>query len=258
MNETPEYQILALQYAGPAVSSGAFLLWLRDWDKTEERNYYFWCVRGGGRNVIVDSGVAPEPAARREMPHYVEPTAVLARLGLEAREIEHVVLTHLHWDHAGGAPLFPRATYYVQREEYDFWINDPVARRAPFAMLADRECLDYLKGLEGTERLQLIDGDREILPGLECLYAPGHSPALQALAVNTARGAAVLGSDCAHVFANYREDWPSALVSDMPALMRTYEKLRARASDPELIFPGHDRRMADDFPRIAEGVTQLV
>jgi erythromycin esterase-like protein len=80
---------------------------------------------------------------------------------------------------------------------------------------------------------------------------------LQAVAVNTAKGTAILGSDCAHIFRNYQEDWPSAIIVDLVGWMKTY-KLRARASSIDLLFPGHDPIMSENYPELAEGVTRLV
>jgi glyoxylase-like metal-dependent hydrolase (beta-lactamase superfamily II) len=134
-----------------------------------------------------------------------------------------------------------------------------MARRPPFANLADPASLEYLTALEGTDRLVVLRGDREILPGIECLHAPGHTPGQQALVVDdTAQGRAIVGSDCAHTFRNYRYDWPSAFSMDLAECLRTYDKLRAAASSLDVIFPGHDVAMHDDYPAVAAGVTRLV
>jgi len=132
-----------------------------------------------------------------------------------------------------------------------------MAKRPPFQHSSDEMAKGYLASLEGTDRLVLLKGDQEILPGMECLLAPGHTVALQAVAVNTAKGTAILGSDCAHTFRNYREDWPSSLIVDLVGWMKSYEKLRARASSIDLIFPGHDFRMAVDYPQVAKDITRL-
>ena len=139
-----------------------------------------------------------------------------------------------------------------------FWLKDPVAKRPPFAHASDETAIAYLASLEGTERLVLLKGDQEILPGIECLLSPGHTVALQAVAVNTERGTAILGSDCAHLFRNYREDWPSSLIVDLVAWMQSYEKLRERASSVDLIFPGHDFLMSENYPEIVKHITRLV
>jgi len=256
-----QYTIYALKYAGPFSVYGGYLVW--QWDMAteefERENWYLWCIRGAGETVVVDTGADPDLTQRRKRsPLFEDPAEVLARLGVDAASVEHVVLTHLHWDHAGGVALFPRATFYVQEAEYRFWTGDPIAARPPFANLTDDVSLQYLAGLEGTERLVLLDGDQEIRPGIECLLAPGHTPGLQAVAVDTARGKAILGSDCAHVFRNYQHDWPSAFTMDLAGCLRSYDKLRALVASPDLVFPGHDVLMHDNYPRIAEGVTQLV
>ena len=254
----PEYEIYALKYAGPFTSSGAFLMWRKDWEKVVQRNYYFWCLRGAKETVIVDAGVSPELARERNLAGYVSPAEVLSRIGVKAEEVRHLILTHIHWDHSSGTGLFPNATVYVQEAEFNFAIKDPIADRPPFRATADQKSKAYLASLEGTKRLVLLKGDEEILPGIECLLAPGHTVALQAVAVNTAKGTAILGSDCAHTFRNYQEDWPSCLIVDLVGWMKTYEKLRKKASSPDLLFPGHDPLMSANFPKVAEDITRLV
>jgi glyoxylase-like metal-dependent hydrolase (beta-lactamase superfamily II) len=253
-----EYEIYALKYAGPFTSSGAFLMWRKDWEKQVQRNYYLWCVRGENETVIVDAGIPPELARERKLAGYVSPVEVLSRIGVRAEEVRHLILTHIHWDHSSGVGLFPNSTFYVQEEEFNFAIKDPIAGRPAFAATADPVSKAYLASLEGTKRLVLVKGDREILPGIECLLAPGHTVALQAVAVKTDKGTAIIGSDCAHTFQNYREDWPSCLIVDLVGWMKSYDKLRKKASSPDLLFPGHDLLMSSNYPEVAKDVTRLV
>ena len=56
---TPIYEIYAVKYAGPLISSVAMVLWNTEWEKKIERNYYIWVVQGDGETLIVDCGVAP-------------------------------------------------------------------------------------------------------------------------------------------------------------------------------------------------------
>ena len=253
-----EYNIYALRYAGPFTSSGALLMWMKDWERVAERNYYLWCLKGVEETLIVDTGVSPEMARQRKLRGYISPAEILSRIDVNANEVKHVILTHIHWDHAGGLSLFPDAKIYVQEEEYRFWMEDPVAKRPPFGFYSDETVKANLNAIDRAGRLVLIGGDQEIFPGIECLLAPGHSVALQAVAVNTAKGTAILGSDTAHLFRNYREDWPSALINDMVAWMRTYDKLRARVASLDLLFPGHDPIMSQNYSEVASGVTLLV
>jgi glyoxylase-like metal-dependent hydrolase (beta-lactamase superfamily II) len=251
------YTILALKYAGPVASSKALVLWFREWDEIVERSYYFWCLQDGTRTVLVDTGVSPQALAGRRLPGYTSPAELLAGIGIAAEEIQHVILTHLHWDHAGGVDLFPNAAFYVQRQEYLFWVENPVSHRPPLRAFTYAPGLARLQALQGSGRLILLDGDSRVLPGISCLLAPGHTPALQAVAVNTRAGTAVLGSDCAHMFENYQREWPSCIITDLPAWLETYSRLKSAVSHPDLLFPGHDPRMSSDYPRLASDITRL-
>jgi glyoxylase-like metal-dependent hydrolase (beta-lactamase superfamily II) len=253
-----KYRIYALKYAGPFIRREAFLLWLGDFERTQEICYFFWLLRSPAGDVLVDAGVSPAAAAERELSGYISPDQALARFGVEAAGIKHVILTHLHWDHMDGASLFPAATFYVQQKEYDFWQHDPALENPTLATLASRPGLDFLAGLEGTERLVLLEGEQEVLPGLTCFPAPGHTPGLQAVAVETEAGTAVLGSDCGHVFQNYRESRPSCLICDLPAWIESFKRVKERASSDELLFPGHDSLMLTGYPREGDSVTRLV
>jgi glyoxylase-like metal-dependent hydrolase (beta-lactamase superfamily II) len=215
-------------------------------------------VRGEKKTVIVDAGIPPELAREKQLAGYVNPVEVLSRIGVKAEEVRHLILTHIHWDHSSGVGLFPNAAFYVQEDEFNFAIKDPIARRPAFAATADPKSKAYIASLEGTKRLILVGGDREILPGIECLLAPGHTVALQAVAVKTRKGTAIVGSDCAHTFQNYREDWPSCLIVDLIGWMKSYDKLRKKASSPDLLFPGHDPLMSSNYPEVAKDVTRLV
>jgi glyoxylase-like metal-dependent hydrolase (beta-lactamase superfamily II) len=149
----PEYEICALKYAGPFIRTGAHLLWYWDWDKVEKINYYIWCIKGAGQTILVDAGVAPDLAAEMELDGYRSPVEVLSSLGVSAGEVQHAVITHMHFDHANGSLLFPEARFYLQESEYRFWVRDPIATRPSSKYLSDQTSNAYLSSLEGTRRL---------------------------------------------------------------------------------------------------------
>jgi glyoxylase-like metal-dependent hydrolase (beta-lactamase superfamily II) len=253
----PTYEIYALKYAGPFVRPACMVRWFQDLDKTAEVCYYLFAVRGERDTVIVDCGCTPVLARARGFPGYVNPVDVLKRIAIDARKVENLIISHIHFDHVNGISLFPKATVYVQEREYRFWMEDPMARRAPFLHVTDPAGNRYLRKLKGTKRLRLVRGDRKIMPGIELVPAPGHTVGLQAVAVNTRKGTAVIGSDAAHVFSSYRTDIPSAIITDMIAWMKSYDRLRAKASSIDLLFPGHDPALLTEFPRVEEDVTRL-
>lgn len=258
----PTYEIYALKYAGPFTSSVAFVLWNEGWDEQIERNYYVWAIKGSNGWTVVDTGTGLTQATERQLAGYSNPVDVLARIGIDGSNVENVILTHMHFDHAGGMEMFPaafpKAEFYVQRKEFDFWVKNPIARRKPFQAITDVEANKTISALEGTERLVIVDGDRTIMPGVELLLAPGHTVGLQAVAVSTAKGTAIVASDCAHIARSFKEDIPSCLITDIVSWLQSYDKLRSIASSLDLIFPGHDTDMLDKYSKVAEDVTKLV
>jgi glyoxylase-like metal-dependent hydrolase (beta-lactamase superfamily II) len=255
------YEIYALKYAGPSTSKRALLRWNEGWEEDVERNYYVWAVKGRDGFTVVDTGAGTILAAERKLKDYVNPVEVLARIGADKSTVAKVIITHIHFDHSGGVEMFaksfPDATFYVQKKEFDFWTGDPVAKRTPFLAVSDQYSIETLAAMKASGRLTLVDGDLEIMPEMELLFAPGHTVGLQAVAVATVKGTAIVASDCAHIARSFADDIPSCFITDLVAWMKTYDKLRARAS-VDLIFPGHDALMLTGYPMVAEDVTRLV
>jgi glyoxylase-like metal-dependent hydrolase (beta-lactamase superfamily II) len=253
----PTYEIYAIKYAGPFTRPASMVYWFQDMDKGIMINYYIFVIRGGGKTIVVDCGCSPAFASERELDGYVKPSEVLERIDVVAAEVKYLVVSHIHFDHVSGIEMFPRATIFIQKKEFNFWMNDPIAERAPFLHVTDPVANRYLEKLKGTERLRLIEGDEEVLPGIELLLCPGHTVGLQAVAVNTEKGIAIVGSDAAHIFSSYRTDIPSAVITDMIAWMKSYDKMRTKASSIDLIFPGHDTGLIDLYPKVADDVSRL-
>jgi len=260
---TPVYEVYAAKYAGPFTSKLAFLLFNTGWDQDIDRYYYIWAVKGNNGDVtLVDTGVGITTAVEKKLKGYVNPVDVVKRIGVDASNVSKVVITHMHWDHVGGMEMFPKAfpsaVFYVQKKEYDFWVKHPVAKRPFMQPFADARANAIVSELEGSKRLILVQGDMNIGPGLDIVYAPGHTVALQSLAVNTSKGTAIVASDCGHLARNFKEDHPSSLITDLVAWLESYDRLRKKASSVDLLFPGHDALMLTTYPRIAEDVTRLV
>ncbi len=245
------YEIYALKWAGPVPRKLAVVLWWEDWDKNTEMNYYVWAIKGKDEIIVVDTGSYLSLANQRKLTYYVNPVEVLGSIGANKTNVKKVIITHCHWDHLAGIEMFlqafPEAVFYIQEKEFDFWTNNPIAKRAPFAKVTDEKTIKALAQLGGTPRLQQIPGDAEIMPGIELILAPGHTTGLQAVAVNTVKGTAIVASDCAFVHESFEQDIPNSVITDLVAWMGSFDKLRAKASSIDLIFPGHDVRMFDGF-----------
>jgi glyoxylase-like metal-dependent hydrolase (beta-lactamase superfamily II) len=258
----PQYEIYAVKYAGPFPRKLAMVLWNEGWEENIEVNYYVWAIKGKDETIVVDAGTGLTEASKRKLKGYVNPLDALKRIGVDESRVNKVIITHMHFDHVGGMEIFPqafpKAKFYIQKKEYDFWVKHPFVKRPPFSWVADPLAIKATADLEETDRLVLICGDQKIMPGIEVLISPGHTIGLQTVAVHTAKGTAIVASDCLHVHRAFRENNTSILITDLIGWIESYDKLRAKATSIDLVFPGHDLSMATDYPKVAEDVTRLV
>ncbi len=150
-------------------------------------------IRTPTANILVDSGIGSKsPEITKDI--YGHSTTKLFRnlrsMGISTRDIDFVVLTHLHFDHCGGAtrldregnivPSFPKAKYIVQRKAWEEACN-PNERALP---IYSHGC-DELDVIKQRGQLELIDGDMEIVPGVKATVTPGHADGHQVVTVNS-------------------------------------------------------------------------
>ncbi len=250
--ETPEYEVFALRYGGVNIP-GHYATMLEDPNDphttTERRlDYYVWLIRGHGRNILVDCGFDHACGAKRGRKINRLPDAAIAAIGTTADEIDTVVVTHLHYDHAGNFGLFHNAEFLIQDKEVAFatsrYMRYPAVRR-PFE--ADHVC--ELIQLNFAERVRYIDGDAEIAPGITVHLLPGHAHGLMACQVNTRRGKVILASDVVHFYDNLWKRNPFSILQHIPEYCDSHDKLARMAESPDHIIPGHDPLVMEIYPR---------
>jgi len=212
-----------------------------DLERDKPVAYIFWLFEGPQGHVAVDTGyhpdyVAPEWAQGK---NFIEPPALLAQLGLKAGEIETVVVTHFHQDHFTGLDYFPNAKFVIQRAELEFWTG-PLMRHEIFAKQIRPKVCPALERLQQEGRIELIEGDVELYPGLELLKAGGHTPGSQMVALDTAAGRAVLCGDIAYTLKNIRDHVPVGWYHNLADTVVALERALSTAARPDLAFPNHD------------------
>jgi len=146
-------------------------------------------IRVGGRNIVVDAGIGNRLNEKlRKIWRINRPRGglvdALARLGLRPEDIDMLVNTHLHLDHAGGnmiedeagelRPTFPNAEYVVQRREYEDAMRPNERTRATYWP-------SNYQPLYEAGQLRLLDGDTELAPGVHGIVTPGHTPGLMCI-----------------------------------------------------------------------------
>ncbi len=219
-------------------------------------DYFIWLVTDGHNTVVVDTGFDQAEGIRRGRQFLRSPDVGLAELGVSARDVEHVVLTHFHYDHIGGTSLFPNARFYVQQEEMRFYTGPgatvPIVRES----IHLPDVINVLK-LNYDGRVTFTDGDEEIIPGVWVHKASGHTPGMQFVSLETSRGRAVLTSDASHYYANMEEANAFNTFVDLAGVFRGHARIRQVASAPELIVPGHDPLVLERLKRVADGIVEL-
>ncbi|MDP4502511.1 N-acyl homoserine lactonase family protein [Nonomuraea turcica] len=220
--------------------------------------YYVWLAVSGEHTVVVDTGIAPERAARVEGIDYrCSPVEALAELGVAAESVDYVVLTHLHYDHTGTAHEFPRARYVVQQAELDYWTGPWAERITRERWLLNDHDLAHLRSARKDGRVQVVDGDAFVVPGLSVHLVGGHTAGMQVVRVATARGPVVLASDASHFYENIENDRPFPILHSMTGMYGAFDRIKELAGGPELVVAGHDPLVLERFPLLGSDVAVI-
>ena len=251
----PPYELFAIKYGEREGRRGEFFYGGDPHDGPMPLAYYIWVAVSAQHTIVVDCGFTPETAARRGRVLQRTPAEGLRLLGIEAAEVEHVIVTHFHFDHAGAMHAFPNATFIVQDREMSFWTGRYAARGA-FKAVVEPEDIVGLVRHNFAGRVRFVDGSAEVFPGIVVQHVGGHAAGLQMVAVETARGRVVLASDATHFYANVEEDRPFAIVHDLPGMYDAFDSMRRLADSPDHIIPGHDPLVMERYPAVAglEGI----
>jgi glyoxylase-like metal-dependent hydrolase (beta-lactamase superfamily II) len=254
MTDDLDREVLAVRYGTVLTTrSGTFHEYgqYQEPDAELQMDYFFWLIRGAGPTVLVDTGFGAEVGTRRGRTCLVDPVAALAGLGVAPADIDHVVISHLHYDHVGNVAAFGGAQLTVQRRELSFWTS-PGPRTAACDALVEPAEIECLEAAVRRGRARVIDGDAEITPGVRVHLVGGHTPGQLVTSVQTGSGTVVLASDAVHFEEEMRLDRPHALVHDVAAMRAAYARLRGWAQDGAVIVAGHDPAVAARFPAVAQ------
>jgi glyoxylase-like metal-dependent hydrolase (beta-lactamase superfamily II) len=257
------YEIIALRYATHARPASENFLYpaAAGEDPHDYRmpiDYFVWVIRNSERTIVVDTGFDYPAAQARGRTLLTHPVDALRAVGVDPATVRDVIITHLHYDHAGNLGAFPNARFHLQDTEIAYATGRCMCHprlRYPFEI---EDVVTMVRRVYAG-RVNFVDGDEEIAPGISLHHVPGHTRGLQCVRVETARGSVVLASDAAHFYANIEQQNPFPILVDLAAMMQSWKKLARLAGNEKRIVPGHDPLVMQRYPRFAvEGVEAVM
>jgi glyoxylase-like metal-dependent hydrolase (beta-lactamase superfamily II) len=244
------YEILALKYA-ELTTRRRFESFIAadEHDGRHPIDYFVWVIRNVDRTIVVDTGFDAAEGAKRGRKVDRAPAAALEQIGVAAGSVEQVVVTHLHYDHAGTLGAFPRARFHLQEAEMAYATGPCMCHnflRYPFTV--EHVC-DMVRNVY-SGRVVFHDGDAEIAPGVTVHKIGGHSRGLQCVRVATATGPVVLASDSSHYYENFEKGKVFPITIDIADVLAGYVRLQALAGSPRRVVPGHDPLVLKRYPAL--------
>jgi glyoxylase-like metal-dependent hydrolase (beta-lactamase superfamily II) len=256
---SPTYEIYAIRFGVLPAFSVSGLVSGADASRTLDIPVMVWLLKGSdGRRVLVDSGFYRQKFLDQWKPRdFRSPADAVAAAGVRPEDVSDVIISHAHWDHVDGADLFPKATVWIQREEYRYYTGDAWHARNTHGGIDADDILALVK-INMLGRLRFVEGDdQEPISGIRCYTGGKHTWASQYVAAQAAGGTVVMTSDNVYLYENLEKHVPIAQTLDAASNLRAQDRIRALASGPEFIVPGHDPAVFERFSKVADGIVRV-
>ena len=126
-----------------------------------------------------------------------------------------------------------------------------------YRQLASAPSLADLVTLNYGRRIRLVDGEREVLPGISVHRVGGHTAGLQVVSVETAKGTVVLTSDASHFYRNIERRDPVQIITSLPQMLEGFDRIDEIAGSPDRVVTGHDPEVAKRFEEVEPGIIKV-
>jgi len=221
-------------------------IYRRHFGVLQKNCFVAYLLRSGSECILVDSGPPRhEEAIKRPifptLNDYVRLDDALAKEGVKPEQISKVILSHLHWDHCWNLDLFPQAKVYVQKKEINYAVA-PVEGSQDVRMYGALPECGTPGWFEGWSQMVRVDGDVEIMPGINVILTPGHSPGSQCVLVDTKEGKYLLPGDFIPKFENFRDGVPNGIIGNMYDWFASYHRIKNLTPN---CLPAHDMGILD-------------
>ncbi len=248
MSDPQSYEVFAIRYGSrPERQRHENFIAGDPHDGPMPLDYFVWAIVNQSRTVVVDTGFDHAEGKRRQRKIFRLPREGLAMVGIEAAQAKDVIVTHLHYDHAGTVDHFPNARFHLQEAEMAYATGRHMCHGALNHAYTPAHISPLVnRAFEG--RVAFHDGAAEIAPGITVHRIGGHTLGMQCVRVMTARGPVVLASDATHYYENMERVAPFPIVYNVADMVRGYEIMRGLAESPAHVIPGHDPKVMERYP----------
>jgi glyoxylase-like metal-dependent hydrolase (beta-lactamase superfamily II) len=219
-------------------------------DAESDLDYYVWVARRGDEIYVIDTGFDEQAARARGRELLMPVREGLALLGIAAEHVQHVILTHLHYDHAGTLDQFPAARFHIQDAESTYATGRCMCHPALRHAFDVENIVSFVRKLYGGQ-VEFHCGTVQLSPGLSLHLVGGHTDGLQVVRLWTRRGWVVVASDATHLYGNIERGIPFPIVYNVGDMLEAYQLVRSLADSPQHIIPGHDPLVMDYYPALS-------
>jgi glyoxylase-like metal-dependent hydrolase (beta-lactamase superfamily II) len=246
----PDYTIQAIRYGTIRQFPASGLVVGAAENEKLDIALVIWLIRADGRNILLDTGFQRQKWMDIfKVTDFLRPDEAVRQAGVDPTQVQDIILSHLHWDHAGGIDLFPNATVWIQKDEYAYYTGPAWQTGGQHGGIDPDDLLSLL--LRNTQgKLKLINGDdQEILPGIRVYTGARHTFASQYIRIEGVP-VFVLASDNCYLYRNIetRAPIPTFDPQDRDANLQAFDRMIVLAGARERVIPGHDILQFVRFP----------
>ncbi|MEH7885169.1 N-acyl homoserine lactonase family protein [Bacillus sp. JJ1609] len=265
-----DYSIKLLEYGGIEDYPKSGLVYGTHNQGTTYLPFFYILIQNKEHNILFDIGYRNEAKDGQKdwsklfgATNIEAPAEVLKKVNLTPNDIDIIILSHLHFDHAGNIDQFPNAQFYVQKEELDGWVSSlslPDKVRDWVWLATDMDHIKDLMEVAAENRLTLIEEDNfEVAEGVKLHQAKGHTFGTQAVTVETKKGMYALAQDVVYTYENAIDNKPLGLgIDNVEQLMSIHKINKLVGGKVDFIIPGHDIAVFDKYQTEQVGKNRIV